>query len=96
MKEELLTHLSLCNYLTHALNFHQAIIEKCFRPVLDRIIITIKIIIIIPHIYIALFVDNQSALHIGGNLRIHHQCTASTWIKRRQPCCTMIGGEDTE
>ncbi len=37
------------------------------------------------HLYSA-FLDTQSTLHSkGGNLLIHHQCAASTWMMRRQP-----------
>ncbi len=32
------------------------------------------------------FLGTQSTLH-RGNLLIHHQCAASTWMMRRQPYC---------
>ncbi len=38
------------------------------------------------HLYSA-FLGTQSALHRRGNLLIHHQCAASTWMMRRQPYC---------
>ncbi len=42
------------------------------------------------HLY-STFLDSQSALHSkGGNLLIHHQCAASTWMMRRQPYCARM------
>ncbi len=33
------------------------------------------------------FLGTQSVWHRRGNLLIHHQCAASTWMMRRQPYC---------
>ncbi len=62
-----------------------------------RYYVNIIIIIIIPYIYIALFLGTQSALH----KKVHHHCAASTWMMRRQPYCTrtpithQLTGEET-
>ncbi len=50
------------------------------------------------------FLETQSTLHSKGegDLLIHHQCAASTWMMRRQPYCArtptthqLISGEQT-
>ncbi len=39
-------------------------------------------------LYPALFWVLQALYIEGGNLLIHHQCAASTWMMQRQPYCT--------
>ncbi len=62
-----------------------------------------RTIIVIPYIYIALFWVLKALNIEGGDLLVHHQCVASTWMMQRQPLCArtptthqLIGGEETE
>ncbi len=36
------------------------------------------------------FLGSQITLHLRGDLLIHHQCAASTWMMRRQPYCARM------
>ncbi len=55
----------------------------------------IIIIIIIPYIYIAFFLVLKSLYIVGGNLLVHHQCAAFTWMMRRQPYCARTPNTHT-
>ncbi len=44
------------------------------------------------HSYSA-FMGTQNAFHRRGNLLVHHQCAASTWMMRRQSYCARTANQ---